>query len=134
MLSFGVYWPPPARFYSQEMVPWGVSGGRFEASERSLGVLSEVLWSFLEAFRSLFKGFWKRLALTNWICDDFELIFGSHGEAFWDLKWFKSHQHSRLDLRRPAKKLNWQNNELWSPIIFNQMSLEVKSMKCVERE
>ena len=44
----------------------------------------------MEASRSRFEGFWKRLAFKKWIFNDFESLFRGLGEAFWDLKWFES--------------------------------------------
>ena len=56
---------------------------------RASGRLSEVLWSFLEASRSLFVCFWKRLALKKWgtvtffrCQDDFLWFWNDFGPIF----------------------------------------------------
>ena len=85
---------------------------------RAPGRLSEVLWSFLEASRSLFVGFWKRLALKKWgtvtffrcqddflwFWDDFGPIFGcqnaiknqSGWQENWQDFWYYFSTHFRM--------------------------------------
>ena len=52
--------------------------------------LSEVLWRFLDASRSLFVGLWRHLALERVIFSDSQRIFGGLGDAFWARKSAKS--------------------------------------------